>query len=141
MYYTWYLMLNIWYLLWFLTLITESYWCMINILYLMIDIWYFPSDTWYHIVDIWELISNTWCLIHEIWKFRTSIFVKKHTKLSNQISLRGCFVFKTNSRIFSIPLYKDHCCSFFTSWVIKQQKNWILNILKKHPTLGVWCAP
>ena len=23
------------------------------------------------------------------------------------------------------PHIKDHCCSFFTSWVIKQQKSWI----------------
>ena len=31
--------------------------------------------------------------------------------------------------------------AFFTSWAIKQQKSCILNILKKHPTLGVWCTP
>ena len=52
-------------------------------------------------------------------------FFKKHPKLfclylSNQISLRGRFVFKTNGRISSITSYKDHCCSFFTSGVIKQ---------------------
>ena len=51
------------------------------------------------------------------------------------------FVFKTNGRISSITSYKDHFCSFFTSWVIKQQKWCILTILKKHPTLGVRYAP
>ena len=63
------------------------------------------------------------------------------SKLRNQISLRGRFVFKMNGWISSIDWYKDHCCSLFTSWVIKQQQNCILNILKKHPTLGVRCAP
>ena len=75
-----------------------------------------------------------------------SEFLWKHPKLlclylSNQISLRDRFVFKTNGRIFSITSYKDHCCSFFTSWVIKQQKSCILKVLKKHPTSGVRCAP
>ena len=73
-------------------------------------------------------------------------FFEKHPKLfclylSNQILLRGRFVFKTNGRTSSIISHKDHCCSFFTSWVIKRQKSCILNILKKHPTLGVWCTP
>ena len=31
--------------------------------------------------------------------------------------------------------------AFFTSWVIDQHKSCILNILKKHPTSGVWCTP
>ena len=80
------------------------------------------------------------------WKKLNSEFFWKHPKLiclylNNQISLRGRFVFKTNGRISSITSYKDHCCSFFTSWVIKQQKCCILKILKKHPALGVWCAP
>ena len=69
------------------------------------------------------------------------IFFRKHPKLfclylSNQISLRGCFVFKTISRISSITSYKDHCYSFFTGWVIKQQKSCILNILEKTPNFG-----
>ena len=69
-------------------------------------------------------------------------FFWKHTKLfclylSNRISLRGVFIFKTNGRISSITSYKDHCCSFFTSWVIKQQKSWIFTISKIHPTLCV----
>ena len=34
-----------------------------------------------------------------------------------------------------------NCCSFYTSWVINQWKSCILKISKKHPTLGVWCAP
>ena len=38
------------------------------------------------------------------------------------MSLRGHFVFKTNGRILPFTSYKDHCFSFFTSWVIKQQK-------------------
>ena len=54
-----------------------------------------------------------------------SEFSWKHPKLfclylSNQISLRCSFVFKTSGRISSITSYKDHWCSFFTSWVIKQ---------------------
>ena len=61
--------------------------------------------------------------------------------ISNQISLKVLLVFKTNGRISSFTSYKHHCCSFFTSWVLKQQKSWILKILKKHPTLGVWCLP
>ena len=56
----------------------------------------------------------------------------------NKKSLRGQFVFKTNGKISSIT---SHFCSFFTSWVINQQKNCILNTLKKHPTFGVRCAP
>ena len=73
-------------------------------------------------------------------------FFLKHPKLfclylSNQILLKGHFVFKTNGRISSVTSYKDHCCSFFTSWVITQSKSCIFNILRKHPTLGVWCAP
>ena len=45
---------------------------------------------------------------------------KKHPKLfclllSNQISLRGHFVFKTNGRISSMSSYKDHCCGFCVS--------------------------
>ena len=80
------------------------------------------------------------------WKNWNSEFFSKTPKLfclylSNQISLRGRFVFKTNGRISSITSYKDHCCSFFTSWVIKQSKSCILTILKKHPTSGVRCAP
>ena len=68
-------------------------------------------------------------------------FFEKHPKLfclylSNQISLRGRFVFKTNGRISSITSCKDHCCSIFTSWVIKQQKSCILNILEKTPNFG-----
>ena len=73
-------------------------------------------------------------------------FFRKHPKLfclylSNKISLRGRFVFKTNGRISSFTSYKDHCYSFFTSWVIKQQKCSIFKVLKKHPTSGVRCAP
>ena len=80
------------------------------------------------------------------WKNWNSDFFQKHPKpfclyLVNQILLRGRFVFKTNGRIFSITSYKDHCCSFYTSWVINQWKSCILKISKKHPTLGVWCAP
>ena len=56
-----------------------------------------------------------------------SDFFLKHPKsfflyLSNQISLRGCFVLKTNGMISSITSYKDHWRSFFTSWDIKQQR-------------------
>ena len=58
------------------------------------------------------------------WTNWSSEYFQKHPKvfciyLSNQISLRGRFVFKTNGMISSITSYKDHCCSFFTSWDIK----------------------
>ena len=33
-------------------------------------------------------------------------------------------------------LTKGHCCSFLTSWVIKQQKSCILKVLEKTPNLG-----
>ena len=46
------------------------------------------------------------------------------------------FEYKTIGRISSITSYKDHCSSFFTSWVIKQQKSCILNILEKTPNFG-----
>ena len=66
----------------------------------------------------------------------------KHPKLfclylSNEMSLRGRFVFKTNGRISSITSYKDHCCSFFTSWVIKEQKTCNLKIWK-NTQLWAW---
>ena len=68
-------------------------------------------------------------------------FFQKHPKLfclylSNQISLRGRFVFKTNDRISSITSDKDHCCSFFTSWVIKQQKTLYFEKFLKTPNFG-----
>ena len=85
-------------------------------------------------------------LVAELWAKQFWVLsecFQKHPKLfclylSNQISLRGCFVFRTNGRISSITSYKDNFCSFFTSWVIKQQK---CCILKKRLTLGVWCTP
>ena len=65
-------------------------------------------------------------------KIEIQNFPPKHPKLfcfylSNQISLRGHFVLKTNCRISSIPLYKYHCCSFFTSRVIKKRETWIFD--------------
>ena len=111
------------------------------------------------IEDILPFVLNTKRPLSDIWLLRYKQnsfgcfqensecnFFKKHPKLfclylSNRISLRGRFVFKTNGRISSITSYKDHCCSFFTSRVIKQQKNCILKNLNKHPTLGVWYAP
>ena len=68
-------------------------------------------------------------------------FSQKHPKLfclylSNQISLKGRFVFKTNSRITSITSYKEHCCSFFTTWEIKQQKCWISSISENKTNFG-----
>ena len=75
------------------------------------------------------LVAELWA--KQIWVFSEKpqyfAFFRKHPKLfcfylSNQISLRGSIVFKTNGRIFPITSYKDHCCSFFTSWVIKATK-------------------
>ena len=65
------------------------------------------------------------------------IFFLKRPKLfclylSNQISLRGRFVFKTNGRISSITSYKDHCCSFFTSWIDTATE--MLNFIKSEKT-------
>ena len=87
----------------------------------------------------WVINKKVWAFF---WKNGNSEFFWKHPKLfclylSNQITLRGRFVFKTNCRISSFTSHKDHCCSFFTSWVIKQSKSCILTIWKKHPTLGV----
>ena len=68
-------------------------------------------------------------------------FFKKHPKLfcsqlGNQISLRGRFVFKTNGRIFSITSYKNNCCSFFTSLVIKPSKKLYFGNFEKTPNFG-----
>ena len=86
----------------------------------------------------WSVINKT--VLGVFWKNGNSEFFWKHPKLfclylSNQITLRSRFVFKTNGRISSITSYKDHCCSFFTSWVIK--KKWYFdNFEKKTPNFG-----
>ena len=59
----------------------------------------------------WDISKTFLGVFSIIW---TSAFIRKHPKLfclylSNQISLKGRFV----------TFYKDNCCSFFTSWVIK----------------------
>ena len=51
-------------------------------------------------------------------------FFQKHPKLfcvylSNQISLRGCFAFKTNRRISFMTSNKNYCSGFCGSWDIK----------------------
>ena len=66
-------------------------------------------------------------------------FFWKHPKLfclyiSNQISLRGRFVFKRNVRISSITSFKDHCCSF--SYELKATKMLNFIDLKKTPNFG-----
>ena len=43
------------------------------------------------------------------------------------------FVFKTNGRISSITSYKDHRCSLFMSWVIKQQRKLYFENVEKTP--------
>ena len=40
------------------------------------------------------------------------------------------YVFIMNGRISSITSYDDHCCSFFTSWAIDQQKSCIWTFWK-----------
>ena len=50
--------------------------------------------------------------------------------------LRGRFVLKTNGRMSSITWNKDHCCSFFTSWVIKQQTKLYIEHFEKAPNFG-----
>ena len=62
-------------------------------------------------------------------------FVKKKTQTRfahNSATKYRCFVFKTNDRLSSITSYKDHCYSFFTSWVIKQ--NSMLNFINYENT-------
>ena len=63
-------------------------------------------------------------------KFKLWFFSKKPKTvllISQQPNIaQRRFLFKTKGRISSITSYKDHCCSFFMSWVIKQQKCWIL---------------
>ena len=109
------------------------------------------------IEDILPFVLNTKRPLSDIWLLRYKQIVlgvfekiqnfnifKKHPKLfclllTNQISLRGRFVFKTNGRISSITSYKDHWCSFYTSWVINQWKSCILKILK-NTQLWAYCA-
>ena len=84
------------------------------------------------IEDILPFILNTKQPLRDIWLLRYKHksfgirsdqnfkFFKKHPKLfylylSNEISLRCRFVFKTNGRISFITSYKDHCRCFFTS--------------------------
>ena len=85
------------------------------------------------IEDILPFVLNTKRPLSDIWLLRYKqnnfgcfrkklkfYFFRKHPKLfclylSNQILLRGCFVFKTNGRTSSIISHKYHCCSFFTS--------------------------
>ena len=104
------------------------------------DILPFVLNTKRPLSDIW-LVSykqNSFGCFLKILKFWIFSKTPKTILLisHNQISLGGGFVFKTNGRISSIISYKDHCCSFFTSWVIKQQKSCILTILKKTPNFG-----
>ena len=78
--------------------------------------------------------------------FRISIFFKKHPKLfclyiSNQISLRGYFVFKTNKRISSMTSNIDYCCGCCVSLDIKATMKLYFGNSKKHPTSGVRYAP
>ena len=61
--------------------------------------------------------------------------------ITQQPNITQRLLFKTNSRIFFINSYKEHCCSLFTSWVEKQQKRCILKMSKNHPASGVRCAP
>ena len=77
------------------------------------------------------LVAELWA--QQFWvffeKIETLNFFRKHPKLfclylSSQILLRGHFVLETNSRTSSITSYKNNCCSFYTSWVIKQYKCW-----------------
>ena len=113
----------------------------------MIFIW---GDRWYPAVRFeYKTVSERY-LVAELWakhfwvsskKLQKFKMFKKHPKmfylyLSNQISLRGHFVFKTNGRISFITSDKDHCCSFFTSWVIKQQKTLYFEKFEKTPNFG-----
>ena len=86
---------------------------------------------WLHSQACLSIRKSIFTLKTLIWgKFRTSPIINWHslrpknglymrwkkliTKyINNQISHRSRFVFKTNGRIFSITLYKDHCFSFF----------------------------
>ena len=68
-------------------------------------------------------------------------FFKKHPKLfclllTNQISLRGRFVFKTNGRISSITSYINHCCSFFYELSNKGTKKLYFENFEKTPNFG-----
>ena len=88
-------------------------------------------------------LENNWKLrfVITMTKFKNFKLFKKHPKLyfvylSNQILLRGRFVLKTNGRMSSIIWNKDHCCSFFTSWVIKQQTKLYIEHIEKTPKFG-----
>ena len=88
-----------------------------------------------------EVLNSTILFVVNFSESHNFNFPQKHPKLfclylSNQISLRGRFVFKTNGRISSITSYKDHCCSFFTSWVIKQKTMLNFINLENTPNFG-----
>ena len=104
----------------------------------------YPADRFeYKKASEWYLVAELWA--KQFWVFLIKIYImnffRKHPKLfclylSNHISHRGCFVVKTNGRISSITLYKDHCCGFFMSWVIKEQRKLYFENVEKTPNFG-----
>ena len=98
------------------------------------------------------LRSNLGCAPHaQSWVFfqncQLQIFCCFITQHQNCFAHNSAIKYHSEACLYSkrtagYPLsYKDHCCSFFTSRVIKQQKCCILKVLKKHPTLGVPYTP
>ena len=95
-------------------------------------------------------LSDIWLRSYEqdsfgcfFWKKLHSEFVRKHPKLfclylSNQILLRGRFLFKTNGRISSITTHKDHWYSFIYKLSNEAIKNLYFENFEKTPNFGIW---
>ena len=107
-------------------------WTMIDFVGLCLTLFDFLKLCWTLLIFVWLCLTlfefDNLCLTLVNLRSYAQILCLfwKHPKLfclylSNQISLRGRFVFKTNGRISSITSYRDHCYSLFTSWEIKQQ--------------------
>ena len=97
------------------------------------DILLFVLNTKKPLSDIWLLRykqNKFWCFI----KTNRISFLSKTPKtvllISQQTNIAQRLFCIQNKRQDTLYSYPYSCCSFFTSWVIKQQKNSILNFLK-----------
>ena len=74
-----------------------------------------PGSPNHHVLLQWNKVNffNKYCFIS--WSSNFSF-----TYLSNQISLRGCFVLKTSRSLPSFQPYTIHFCSFLNNGDLKQ---------------------
>ena len=84
---TWYLTLDIWYLI--------SYTCyrylIYDIWFTILFIWNLISDTWYSILDTWYLILDNYYLISYTWYLKLAITCKKIVSFRSCSATRSCF--------------------------------------------------